>query len=143
MRSEIIKLFDEELTRVFSSRPEVLKFLKTHPRRNVCFDNLCEQVVACERRTYSLVFEAKQYKEVIGTVARMFAEAALTAHEQSLLSENEQRLRRATAERDQYVDEAIEHMIKDGLLVSGEATVKELDEQASAKANPSGLITET
>jgi len=140
MRSEIEKLFDAELDRIFKTKPDIAKFLKTHPRRNLCLDNLCEQVETCEKRTYSITFDADAYKDVIKSVARMFSEAALNHLEQSLLSESEKLRLRKEGERDLYVEEAIEEMKKDGLIIDGETKLKEHHGKPTQEVETKGLI---
>lgn len=140
MRSEIQKIFDAEIDRVFEAKPDIAKFLKSHPKRNLCLDNLCEQVKECERRTFQITFDADAYRDVINSVCRMFAHAALSQREQQLLSESEKLRLRAEAERDQYVEEAIEEMKKDGLIIDGEAKLKEHDGKPTQEAEKEGLV---
>lgn len=141
-RSQVVKHFDAFIADTFKEKPEIKKFFIMHPRKNLCLDNLCEQIALCEKRTYSITFNAETYKRTIRDVARMFCTSALAQREQSQLSEAERARQTRENTRDEYVEEAIADMKKEGLIVDRDATVKELPDNGAddeEKAPPKGL----
>jgi hypothetical protein len=76
---------------------EIRRFLWNHERKPKVIDNLCEQIKICEKRDYSIKFDAKKYAKVIHETAKMFCEAALEKAKQDQLTQ---------AERQRRIDEA-------------------------------------
>jgi hypothetical protein len=79
--------FDLRLEEKFKTKPDVLKFLKNHERKNIVLNRLCEEIVKCER--FCVTFNVNKYLMVINSVADMFASNALNYIEQQMLSDAE------------------------------------------------------
>lgn len=144
MISEVTKIFDDFISDTFKDKPDMRKFFMRHPRKSVCLDNLCEQIRGVERSKMSIIFDSRYYKRTIHDVARMFCQQALEHHRQSNLSEAEKHRERAVIDRDQFVEEAVAEMKKDGLIIDNEATLKELSDDGADKAQEEapGIILE-
>ncbi len=137
MRSEIKKIFDARIAEKFRTLPEVRKFLLTHERKEICIDNLCEQIQICERKLYSILFQAEDYKDTIHTVADMFCERALKKAEEDSISANE-RIRRMNE-----VDEPtqlIRDMVQQGLIVDSDKKDYQLGADSGQEAEVKKII---
>lgn len=133
MRSDVEKIFDESLERVFGSSPNVLKFLKLHERKQICLNNLCAEIITCEKR--SLIFNAEHYREVIYEVAvNMFARKALEHAEQKAMSSAERGRREDEARRIEIAKEEIKEF-EGGIYKS----IIEDDDSQKAVGSPDGL----
>jgi len=114
MRAEVEKKFDDAIREVFKNRSQVVNFLLRHERKNICIDNLCSEILKCEKHHFSINFDAGKYDYVIKEVAKMFAQSSLGYLEQSIMSraakvarETEaNKYKEAEAELQEYTDEA-------------------------------------
>lgn len=146
MITDIMPIFDGFIAEAFVTKPEIARFLITHERKKVCLERLCEQIRLCERRAFSITFDAQAYRKTIRDVAKMFCSQALEAHRQKNMTEAEKKQLRAENERDQYVDEYLQHAKKEGLIITpDEATVtthRELPDNGAGQeeAKPKGIL---
>lgn len=124
MRENIVKEFDAELSRVFREKPDILKFLLKHERKEVCIVNLCGQVANIERRSYSITFDITLYKSVVHSVARMFAEACLLNAQSKTTSSIEKIRQQTEVDKEKQVEEMIKQFIKDGEIIDRTTTTE-------------------
>ncbi len=124
MRSDVEKRFNEALTDDFGKKPEILKFLKEHPRKKLCLDNLCEQIEIAERRTHQIIWNVKAYSHMIGSVARMFAKAAIGYAEEQQISSVEKIRRITESDRDAQLQGQLQEFIKEGALIDTTQTTQ-------------------
>ena len=114
MKSDIEKLFNAHLTEKFSHKPEVLKYLLQNDRKQVCLDNLCEQIIRAERKL--ILFDLTRWKSMIRSTAEMFAGAALRKAEEAALSPAERSRRIKVAGRDKELDDIMADLKKEGSI---------------------------
>lgn len=107
MLLDVSKEFDNVLTTVFTSKPDVLKFLIGHERKQVCLDNLCRELNGIRK------LGKENYLAVIASAAKMFAKAALDYKETQLLSEAEKRSRIYNADIEKRVAAASQDIEKE------------------------------
>lgn len=87
MLLDVKLIFDQYLRANFKHKPEVLSFLLFHERKELCIRNLCDQIQICEKRSkVKLNFDAQAYKLSIEEVAKIFAQAAISARVAELVS---------------------------------------------------------
>ena len=84
-----MKAFDDSLVFRFGAKPDVLRFLLSHPRKQTCINHLCREIVKIERSSVRIIFDVSVYKKTISDVSNMFAAAALQQAEERSLSELE------------------------------------------------------
>jgi len=84
MIQKIKERFDLKIKEVLKPKPEVMKFVLNHERKDIVLNNLCEQIQACERGIIS--FDTTKYNQVIDSVATFFSQAALQVKEADLVS---------------------------------------------------------
>lgn len=118
------KAFDEHLIYLFNSKPEVLKFVRNHERKNLCIENLINEIELMETKQPALL--KKDHLELLGAeYARMFADAALK-------HEHEQQMN--YLEKQQKIDEA--NIIKETLdMFESEDNSQVLDNGNQIKTN--------
>lgn len=87
MKKFITKAFDEKLTNLFSSKPEVLNFLINHERKHISIGNLEREINKLENTHIRL--DLKKLTMIVRDFANMFAHAALINKEQSIMSSAE------------------------------------------------------
>jgi hypothetical protein len=116
MRADVLKIFDQFITDTFKAKPEVSRYLMNHERKNLCVDNLCEQIQIIERRRLKIVFDAAYYKRTIQDIARMFCNACLKHAEEKSLSSNERLRRIDEGNREADVKDMLNQWQKDGEL---------------------------
>ena len=96
MIGDVTKIFDDTLTKKLGTKPEVLKFLLKHERKNVCIQNLCYHISQLEK--LSITWNAEKYRRLIGDVAVMFGKAALEHYAQREMSDAEKTRRQRQAD---------------------------------------------
>lgn len=137
MKSDIEKIFNDHLTVKFQHKPEVLKYLLQNERKQVCLDNLCEQIILCEKRL--IIFDLTKWKFTITSTADMFALAALRVAEERALSPAERSRRIAVAGRDKELELIMSDLRKEGSIVDrtivrGTDGSEEVTEEAGTEA---------
>lgn len=108
-------VFDNRLREVFKTKPDVLKFLLNHERKKVCLENLCEQILLVDAKKNGLL-KAPQYRQLIDSIADVFASVALNAKQNELMSAAEKRRLEAEASREKTLDEEIKELEVDGVI---------------------------
>lgn len=93
MRAQIEEIFDARIKKVFISKPNMLPFFLQHERKNLCLDNLCEEVKTAEWKLGAKMDKAK-FTQMVETIADTFCQAALRQAEFKHLSPAEQYRRR-------------------------------------------------
>lgn len=88
------KAFEQEIDKVFKSKPEILNFLNAHPLKKVAQENLVKELRRAEIFT---PLNAKSIDETARSVARFFCKEAIEHKEHSMKSEIQQQL-----EKDQF-----------------------------------------
>lgn len=78
-------IFDNDLRKIFHTKPEVLKYLTNHEKKPVCIENICDQIEIAEIKHPNL--KLKGYSDIIKSGARLFAEVALDQKHQAMLSD--------------------------------------------------------
>lgn len=127
VKSEVTKIFDAYLRETFApAGRDVVNYLIRHERKSICLDNLCEQIEDCERKTYSITFDAKTYRSSIRDIAKMFASAALQVAQEQQLTAAERQLKIREASKEADTEGMINEMIKDGALVDSSAKAKRI-----------------
>lgn len=117
MIADVQKIFDAYLTTKLSPKPEILKFVLHHERKNLCLENLCGEIKVCEWKLGSQRFDLAKYKLTIEEVAKLFAATCLKAKGEELLTRNE-RIRR--------IDEASQYEELSKEIKEGQEKVEEL-----------------
>lgn len=117
-RSNVKVIFDKFLEETFTPKPEILKFVLNHERKNVVINNLCEQILRIER--YNINFDAHKYTFVIRSIAKSFATVCLEHHRQQSLSSLEKIRIRNESENIQRAQEIMETIERE----SPEAQIK-------------------
>lgn len=112
--SDVRKVFDETLVEKFKAQPDVLKFLIDHERKKVCLDNLCAEIIKMNGRR--LLINIVDFKDVIKSVAGMFAHQALRKAEQDALSDLERIRLKVEASRLSTARDVINDLKKEGAL---------------------------
>ena len=79
--------FDGFIKETFKDKPEVLNALLKHERKELCVNNLCEQILKAENG--NVQFDLSKYNLMIKTVTDLFAHACLKNWEFKALSRNE------------------------------------------------------
>lgn len=75
--------FDQELKRLFNTKPDILNFLIKHERKQLCLTNLLGEIKKSPWLT------KPQFNEIIKAAATLFAKAALDTKEKELISQAE------------------------------------------------------
>lgn len=114
MITDVKKRFDRALVEKFKTLPDVLKFLIDHPRKKYCLDNLCAEIIRCEKGVIN--FNAADYRDVIKSVAGMFALQALKKAEEDSLSSIEKIRRQSENDRFENAKELILELEKEGAI---------------------------
>lgn len=90
--------FNNALRVKFGHKPDILKFLLEHERKDLCLKNLCNQIEIAERRgRFRLDFDVTKYILMINEMAVMFARAAVNARINELMSSAEKHRRQSEA----------------------------------------------
>lgn len=87
MISEVRRIFDDYVISIFQSKIDIKNFILKHERKEVCLQNLCEQIRIIELGRMDL--SAHKYKNLIEGVAKMFCDAALKSKEEELITHAE------------------------------------------------------
>lgn len=86
LRQIIADIFDDKLKDTFKDKPNILKFLLEHERKNLCLDNLMKEIKIAEE----IVNISKSHlKMLVNDFAIIFAKSAIQHKEQQLLSDAE------------------------------------------------------
>lgn len=113
MIAEVTKKFDAELTKVFKQKPDILRFLLKHERKDRCILNLCAEISRAEQ--YRINVSVENYSKIIKDFARMFARAALTYAEEKALSDAERARRIWESDRLNRAEQFAEDLEKETL----------------------------
>lgn len=111
MISDVKTKFDKYLVDTFKSKPQIAKFLLKHERKNVCLNNLCEQIVRAEKG--NIIFNSDKYSKVITDVAHMFATQAIKHVEEQRLSESEIKKRYQNQDSLKEAEQSIKELSED------------------------------
>lgn len=100
------RAFDYVITTVYRDRPEVLRFLMTHERRDLAINRVTEQVRALEYGPRGVRFGVKQFNEIVHEAAKWFCIFARKQwDDSSLTSAERQRLLDEGSELERFEDE--------------------------------------
>lgn len=113
MLSDIEKRVDEDLTRIFQSKRDVLNWLLKHERKPLLVRNLAVEISRLEG--LSMTFNAEKYKRVIKDFARQFATSALQYAEEQALTHGERTRRIWEADRIKRAEEHVVDLEKETL----------------------------
>lgn len=113
MRSDVESIFDGYIHRTFLEKPEIARFLLKHERKELCIQNLCEQIQGVERSRMSLTFTPSMYKKLIEDIARFFCQQALKQAEEQNLSSLEKLKRVTEAYRLEREEKEQEELVKE------------------------------
>lgn len=88
MNQIVRRVFDEHLKTVFASKPDILRFLLNHERKNLCLERLAKEIRMAElsQKVGGSAFNISKLRACIETTANIFALAALEAKKKELLS---------------------------------------------------------
>ena len=112
MRNTIEALFNKEINKVFSSKPDIEKFLVNHERKNLAIDNILGEIRVCELRVPQLM-HTKTFNEIISSSARIFCKLALEdAEVRSMTS-----LQRSMAEKEAQAMQEEFDSLDDGVMM--------------------------
>lgn len=100
MLDDVKRRFEDHLKKKLASKPEILKFILEHERKDLCLRNLVDQIRKCEGLVIN--FSAAKYDKVIKDVAILFGKAVLLHKEESLMSSSQKQ--RQLAKRDELKD---------------------------------------
>lgn len=113
---EVSSRFDKVLERRYADRPEVLSFLKNHPRKSLAVKNLCREVISAETKMVRR-FTPKHLDWLVEFVVSIYARAAIAHRDESFLSEAE---KSRVSKKTDY--EGLEKdLIDRGILIDGKA----------------------
>lgn len=85
MISDLTVRFDNALKAKFKDKTDIQNYLLKHERKNLCIQNLCEQIIRAEK--YSINISLNTYDGIIKDIAMMFAKACLQKAEESHYSQ--------------------------------------------------------
>lgn len=120
---DVQRKFEEELGKIFPTKPEIGKFLARHERRELCLRNLCAQIVMAEQAMGGK-FGRKQLDLLVKSTARLFAQAALKLAEERALSDiQKQTILQQKPKSDEQI---IEELADDGILLQEGPTLDAL-----------------
>lgn len=86
MRRIVVAFFNDELKRVFETKPTMLDFLTKHERKNMCIDNICHQVILSERRAKNHLADINNLERFVRDLARIFASTCIEHKKEELLT---------------------------------------------------------
>ncbi len=99
MRRDVEQIFDAYIKSVYYTRgADVMRFFTQHERKNICIDNICEQIQGVERSRMSISFNKKLYTKFIEDIAMKFCFDTLTYAKQQSLTRLEQSRLKADAD---------------------------------------------
>lgn len=98
MLLDVKKIFEDYLKEKLVTKPDVLKFVLNHERKDLCIKNLCGQILIAEKKLGANRFKKKQFEYMIQSIAKAFAESAIEYKAQSIISGNERKLREQKAD---------------------------------------------
>lgn len=113
MLDDVTKRVDAELTRLFHTNQNCLKFLLNHERKTLLIRNLCNEIYKAEKLVIN--FDVNKYQRVIKDFTRQFATSALQHLEEKLLTEAERNRRIKEANRLVDAQEFIDDLEKETL----------------------------
>lgn len=99
MIEDVKRIFLERIRDQYRDKPDELKFLLSHERKEICLNHLCAEIQKAERRLYKITFETAQYKHLIHAMTDFFATTALKHKGETLLTEGERYRRIKEASR--------------------------------------------
>lgn len=117
-RNNVKVIFDKFLEETFLTKPEILKFVLNHERKDIVINNLCDQIIRLER--YNINFNAEKYRFIIRSMAKTFATVCLEHHRQQSLSSLEKIRIRNESENIQRAQEIMDTIERE----SPEAQIK-------------------
>lgn len=116
---EVSTKFDEVLERRLVTRPDVLRFLKNHERKQTAVQNLCREVVAAEMKLGAR-FTPKHLDWLVEFVVSLYVRSAIAHRDESFLSDAEKaRLSKKTDYEGLEKD-----LIDRGILIDGKTQRK-------------------
>lgn len=115
MIADVSQRFNDHISKVFVSKPEVRNFLLNHERKANCIANLCEQIRIAELSNIRHTFNVLKYSRVIESVVEMFCSACLKHKEEELLSRAERQKRLDEANTLEYAKELIQDLEDDAI----------------------------
>jgi hypothetical protein len=127
MYHDVKRRFEEEITKRLSLKPEVLKFVLNHERKDVCLKNLCEQIEKCERQSFQILFDAKKYASVIKSVAVLFAKAVILHKEEKMMTEGARLKQISDHSKMQRAEEYMIDLENEAFRVADESEKTEFD----------------
>lgn len=103
MREQIQKIFDARIQKVFGERRDLMNFFLRHERKNLCLNNLVDQVKQAEwtlggKMANDAEGKAK-FEAMIENTADLFCRACIGDHDKRTLSDAEKRRREITPEK--------------------------------------------
>jgi hypothetical protein len=114
MKEDVTRRFDEELKKVFGpTQPEILKFLLTHERRDLCIRNICREI--SKANGLALRVSLTNYDKLIRDLARFFAKTAIQHIEEQLLSHGEKVRRVSAADHLKRAEEMLVDLEKEAM----------------------------
>jgi len=117
-RNNVKVIFDKFLEETLAPKPEILKFVLNHERKDLVLNNLCDQILRAER--YNFNFNAEKYRFIIRSMAKTFATVCLEHHRQQALSSLEKIRIRNESENIQRAQEIMDTIERE----SPEAQIK-------------------
>jgi len=90
-------VFNSFILQLFKDKPEILRFLLNHERKQQVLVHVCQQISIAENSNIRTRFDAAKHNFLIFECVKMFCNAALMHAEQGLLSH---------AERSRLIDKA-------------------------------------
>lgn len=86
---DVVRDFDICVNELLKDRPEILRFIQNHERRQVILNNVCHQVQVYERK-YKNRLDLRTKRKIIAASAQIFINTAIKQREQSNWSEAKQ-----------------------------------------------------
>lgn len=108
MIKQVELVFNSYITQFFQGKTEIIRFLLTHPRRELVINRCCEQITLAESSNIKHRFDTSKYSTLIFECAKLFCNAALGHAEQQALSRLERQRRIDEANRMEAIAEEFE-----------------------------------
>lgn len=110
--TDLETIFDKAIEDKFQYRMEIIRFLKTHERKQFVIEKIKEQIKLVEWTNPRLMTGPKRQK-FIQDMAIMFAQAALEHKRQSLLTQGERNLMIREADKIKRAEDMVEQLEKE------------------------------
>ncbi len=88
MIHEVRRHFDDFVSKTFEQHLPIKEFLLKHERRQVCFENICKEVIEVERRG-KVKLDPLRFGLLVQAVAKTFCKIAIDAKKVEMESQNE------------------------------------------------------